>query len=141
MSTGRGLGRLDILLGEWSITSKKYPEGKGRLTAEWIEGGAYLRLEAGLEDPRFPATVQIIGADDAGEEYTSLYYDSRDVRRLYQMTIADGQWRSWRFAPGFSQRYIGHISADGKTISGNWEFSEDGKSWRVDFDLTYTRID
>jgi hypothetical protein len=56
------------------------------------------------------------------------------------MRVADGEWRAWREAPGFNQRYIGKISADGKTIAGQWEFSEDGKSWNVDFDLTYTKV-
>jgi len=37
------------------------------------------------------------------------------------------------------QRYIGKLSDDGRSITGRWEFSEDGKSWKVDFDLNYTK--
>lgn len=48
-------------------------------------------------------------------------------------------WRLWRAAPGFHQRFTGRLSEDGQTIRGRWEMSEDGREWRTDFDLTYTR--
>jgi hypothetical protein len=46
----------------------------------------------------------------------------------------------WREAPKFNQRYIGKITDGGKTIEGKWEFSEDGNSWEIDFDLTYSKV-
>ena len=55
------------------------------------------------------------------------------------MTVADGVWKMWRGAPGFNQRYVGKISDDRKTIIGQWEMSEDGKQWHVDFDLSYRK--
>jgi hypothetical protein len=55
------------------------------------------------------------------------------------MALAEGEWRIWREAPGFNQRYTGKLSDDGRSITGRWEFSEDGKSWNVDFDLNYTK--
>ena len=56
------------------------------------------------------------------------------------MTLVDGVWKIWRQAPRFNQRYIGKISGDGKAIAGQWEFSEDGKDWSVDFDLAYKKV-
>ena len=56
------------------------------------------------------------------------------------MSVTDGVWKVWRDAPGFNQRYIGKISEDGRSITGRWEFSEDGKSWKVDFDLNYEKV-
>ena len=41
----------------------------------------------------------------------------------------------------FSQRFTGTFSEDGRTIGGRWEIAEDGKTWRSDFDVTYTRIE
>ena len=70
-----------------------------------------------------------------------LYYDSRNVRRVYRMSVAGGIWKMWRDAPGFNQRYTGTISDDGKTIGGQWEMSPDGINWEVDFDLSYTKVD
>ena len=56
------------------------------------------------------------------------------------MSLRDGVWKLWRDAPGFSQRFEGRFSDDGKTISGRWEKSADGVQWEHDFDLTYTRV-
>jgi len=53
---------------------------------------------------------------------------------------ADGVWKLWRDAPGFSQRFTGTFSDDGRTIKGRWEKSGDGAQWDHDFDLTYTKV-
>ncbi|MEU6720487.1 hypothetical protein ABZ897_54310 [Nonomuraea sp. NPDC046802] len=49
------------------------------------------------------------------------------------------EWRLWREAPGFWQRYVGTISEDGTTITRAWEASADGRQWRHDFNLTYVK--
>ena len=131
----RVLGQLDV--GEWTSSSKKYREGRGRMAVAPIEGGKFLRIDARIEDERFPVSTQIVGGDDASDECIALYYDSRGVHRVYRMTVDIRTWKVWREAPGFNQRFTGHIT-DG-LIEGQWEFSEDGKSWKVDFDLTYTK--
>ena len=46
----------------------------------------------------------------------------------------------WRDTPGFSQRFEGNVSADGRTITAYWEKSFDGSQWEHDFDVTYTKI-
>ena len=69
-----------------------------------------------------------------------LYFDSRGVSRVYQMSLSDGVWKMWREAPGFSQRFMGTWSSDGRTIRGRWEESGDGSHWEHDFDLTYTKV-
>jgi len=85
-------------------------------------------------------TTSIMGFDDGSGEFRSLYTDSRGVHRIYQMSLDEGDsWRLWRAAPGFHQRFTGRLSEDGQTIRGRWEMSEDGREWRTDFDLTYTR--
>jgi hypothetical protein len=56
------------------------------------------------------------------------------------MSLSDGVWKLWRDAAGFSQRFEGMFSDDGKTISGRWEKSADGMQWEHDFDLTYTKV-
>ena len=55
------------------------------------------------------------------------------------MTLDGGQWKIWRQAPGFCQRYTGMISDDSTTITGAWEGSPDGREWTHDFGLTYTK--
>lgn len=135
-----GLEQLNVLIGEWAVASKKYPEGRGRTSVAATEDGKYLRIDSTNENPLFPQSTMLVGTDDDRDECGVLYYDSRDVRRVYQMTLAANEWRIWRQAPDFNQRFTGKISDDGQTIAAQWEMSEDGESWKVDFDLTYTKV-
>jgi len=137
--TGK-LEHLDVLIGEWTSSSKTYPEGRGLMKVAPTEDRKFLRIESRIEDERFPVSTQIIGGDDARDECTALYHDSRGVHRVYRTTVADGVWKVWREAPGFNQRFTGRIGDAGRTINGQWEFSEDGKSWKIDFDINYTKV-
>ena len=88
-------------------------------------------------DPAF--AIWTISRDETTKEYAMLYFDNRNVSRIYQMSLDRGTWKIWRDAPGFSQRFQGTISKDGKLIHASWEKSTDGKTWEHDFDMTYTR--
>jgi hypothetical protein len=107
----------------------------------WQEDGAFLVEHAAAEQPEFPSSTAMIGCDDTTEMYSMLYYDSRGIARIYQMTLRDGVWKQWRHAPGFSQRFEGTFSDDVKTITAHWEKSADGVQWELDFDLTYTKVE
>lgn len=133
------LSRLEALVGEWAVEVPQFPGQRGRAIFEWLEGGAYLRLHAAAPDPA-PTSTWVIGRDDSGDTYTALYYDSRGVSRVYQMSFGQGVWKLWREAPGFWQRYSGTLGDDGRSITGAWEKSPDGSSWELDFDLVYTRV-
>jgi hypothetical protein len=72
------------------------------------------------------------------------YFDARGVARLYAMTFDGDTWTLERteadFSPlDFQQRFIGRFSEDRTTIDGEWQTSEDGRVWKRDFGLTYTR--
>jgi hypothetical protein len=122
------------------MQSPQFPDGRGRVTFEWLEDGAFLIQRSNPEQGVFPASAMIIGRDDPLEIYSVLYHDSRGVSRIYQMSLRDNEWKMWRQAPGFSQRFFGTISADGKSIQARWEKSEDGMHWEHDFDLIYTKV-
>jgi hypothetical protein len=38
-----------------------------------------------------------------------LYFDSRSVSRIYQMSLSAGVWKLWREAPSFAQRFEGTL--------------------------------
>jgi hypothetical protein len=133
------LKQLEALIGEWEVEVPQFRGQRGRATFEWLDGGAYLRFHAVAPDPA-PTATWIVGRDDASETYTSLYYDSRRVSRVYQMSFGERVWKLWRDAPGFWQRFSGTLSDDGGSIRGAWEKSPDGSSWEHDFDLIYTRV-
>ena len=146
-----GLQALEPLIGDWDVEPIVAGRsiGIGRARFEWIESGAFLIQRSDAETPADAPpewkanspqpTTCVFGLDDTLGVFTMLYADSRSVSRVYQTTLADGRWTIWRDAPGFFQRFTGIFSPDGRTLDGAWEFSADGKSWRVDFQLVYRR--
>jgi hypothetical protein len=56
------------------------------------------------------------------------------------MSLRDGVWKLWRNAPGFSQRFEGQFSEDGRTITAYWEMSRDDATWQLDFHMTFTKV-
>jgi hypothetical protein len=138
------LGRLDVLVGEWALEATPpggppWPGG-GRATFEWHESGRHLVQRWTVELPEAPDGTAIIGCDAANGTYYQLYTDERNVCRVYEMSIGDGEWMLWRDGAPFPQRFIATISEDGKTIAGRWEKAEDGTNFETDFDFTYTKV-
>jgi len=141
------LERLAVFIGEWNIeiTSLRLQVDKtatvqGRATFDWIEGGAFLIEHFEISNPDFPRGISIIGPDDSAETYSMLYFDSRGVSRIYQMSLMNRVWNLWRDFPGFSQRFIGTFSEDDKIINARWEMSSDGSNWELDFNMMYTKV-
>ena len=135
--------RLEALVGEWTMHASPpggppWP-GEGRVTFDWLEGGPLLVQRWHVDLPEAPDGTAVIGCDGMSGTYYQLYTDERDVQRIYEMSLADGAWKLWRDGEPFSQRFEGSFSEDGQTITGRWEASEDGKDWKVDFNLTYTK--
>ena len=133
-----------VLIGTWNtVGTHPLVPGvtlHGRASFEWIEGGAFLiwRSEI-LDDPRFPSGIAVFGHDDAQEGCSIQYFDERRVSRIIQTTLSGNVWKTWRNAPGFSQRFTGTISEDGNTIVGVGELCEDDIHWKPDLSLTCTR--
>lgn len=146
--TNPALERLALFVGEWDleITSMSFQADpsaveRGHSSFDWLEGEAFLIQHSEISNPEFPRSVAIMGSDDAAGTYRMLYFDSRGVSRIYQMTFSGGIWTLWRDFPGFSQRFNGIFSEDGNTIIAYWEKSSDGVKWEHDFDLTYKKKD
>ena len=141
------LQRLGVLIGKWTIeiaSMSFHPDPsavvRGYTSFEWLEGGAFLIQHSEIPDTDFPRSVSILGPDDAAETYGMLYFDSRGVSRIYQMSFDGHTWKLWRDFPGFSQRFIGDFSQDRKIITARWEKSNDGSNWELDFRLTYAKV-
>ncbi len=143
--TNPSLKELEGLAGDWEMELSNAaflpsPSDRveGRVSFEWVEAGAFLLMR--MRAKSAPDAIWLISRDEASVEYKVFYYDARKVSRVYQMSFAEGAWKMWRQAPGFSQRYEGKVSQDGKTVSGHWEKSSDGASWEHDFDVRYRRL-
>jgi len=141
------LERLNVLAGEWNIeitAMSFHPDpsavAHGHTSFNWIQGGAFLLQNSEIPNSDFPRSIAVIGPDDAAETYCMLYFDSRGVSRIYQMSLSDRVWKLWRDFPGFSQRFTGTFSEDQNVITARWEKSTDGSSWDLDFRLLYTKV-
>ena len=136
---------LSALVGTWNtVGTHPLVPGKtfhGRTSFEWIEGGAFLIMRSRIDEPEIPSGIAIFGTDDATGECTMLYFDERGVSRRYEVAFLDNGWRWWRNDPEFSQRAVGTVAADGRTIVTRGEMSRDGERWEPDLALTYTRAD
>ena len=84
------------------------------------------------------ASASTAATPPIGTHY-QLYTDDRNVCRVYQMSIGNGEWTLWREGEPVNQRFTATISEDGNSIEGRWEYDE-GNGWQSDFDLVYTRV-
>jgi hypothetical protein len=141
----QALEELEVLVGEWSQEAippggEPWP-GEARATFEWLEGtdNRLLIERSTVEMPEAPDGVCVIGCDAAKGTYYQLYTDDRNVCRVYEMSIGNGEWKLWREGEPFNQRFTAKISEDGNRIEGRWE-ADEGDGWKTDFDLIYTRV-
>ena len=141
----QALKELEVLVGEWTQEAtppgaEPWP-GEARATFEWLEGSDNRLLieRSTVEMPEAPDGVCVIGCDAANGTYYQLYTDERNVCRVYEMSIGDGEWKLWREGEPFNQRFTAKISEDGNRIEGRWELDE-GDGWKTDFELIYTRV-
>jgi hypothetical protein len=114
--------------------------------------GAFIVFRSTGEPAELPDSIAIIGGAPEGDPQPMHYFDDRGVERRYLMTLDGSTWSIWRapeedwngpHGPGFNQRFIGEISADGNTIDGRWErgMGEAGDDWEIDFPLRYARTE
>jgi YHS domain-containing protein len=137
------LEHLEVLAGMWKV-EMVFPADpanivRGHVSFDWLEEGAFLAMRLPVETTGPQRSIWVIGRDDSVDTYSVLHFDPRGVSRIYQMSLERSEWKMWREAPSFSQRYVGTFSEDKNIITARWEKSGDGTNWEHDFDLTYTR--
>jgi hypothetical protein len=139
------LQSFSVLVGTWeTVGTHPLVPGKtfhGRTSFRWIEGGAFLQMHSQIDEPEIPTGIAIFGSDDSADSCTMLYFDERGVSRRYETRLRDNEWHQWRTDPEFSQRFVGTIAPDGRTIVCRGEYSRNGGKWEPDLALTYTRVE
>jgi hypothetical protein len=137
------LQSLSILIGEWkTIGHHPFFPGitlTGKTSFEWIENGAFIKMNSHIDHKDFPDGLAIFSSDDSTEEFTMLYFDERNVSRKYICTLKNNVWIWWRNDKEFSQRFTCEIKDDGNTIVSQGEMCRAGKQWEKDLELIYTR--
>ena len=139
----RALKEIEVLVGEWSQTAtpaggQPWP-GRPRLASNGLRAASFCSSVRPWRCRRRPTVSACYGCDAANGTYYQLYTDDRNVCRVYQMSIGNGEWKLWREGEPFNQRFTATISEDGNRIEGRWEYDE-GDGWKTDFDLVYTRV-
>ena len=132
-----------VLVGHWT-TEGAHPmipgvTLHGRISFEWILGGAFLLMRTEVDEPQIPSGLAILGTDDSSGACYLLYFDERGVSRKYDVSLNGGTWMWWRNDPEFSQRFTGTLSADRRAMTATGELSRKGGPWEPDLALTYTR--
>lgn len=142
----RALDDLAPLVGDWRVEIRNaewLDDGAsvaGRMSVTWLDGHAFLVLRSRAETGP-PASVQVVGRNEANPDYQALYTDDRGVSRVYTMTYTDAVWTQFRADPGFHQRFRAELSPDGRSWDGEWSKSHDGgETWLHDFYIFYTRV-
>ena len=133
----------DILIGTWETeaTHPQFDGGvvPGRVTFEWLEGGHYLIQRSTNDHELFPDGLCVIGPPEEGDDLLLEYFDSRGVRRTYNVSLEDGVLRWWRLGAGFDQRATGELRPD------EWVFqtqlAETPGEWKDDLRAVFRRVE
>ena len=142
----------EALIGDWRGEGELPVDPPMQLAVETsVERlGEFIVIRSVGQPAEMPDTISIIGGAPDGQPQPMHYFDERGFKRLYLTTLEGATWRIWRApgddwngpdGPGFNQRFIGEISADGRTIRGRWErgLGDAGDQWETDFPLEYVR--
>jgi hypothetical protein len=147
MKKNNALNELQFLIGNWktkvynaSFLNSPSEEIIGKTSFEWFEDETFIIVRSELMENGPPGAVSIINRDDANGQCVMIYYDSRGVSRIYNMSFADKIWKLWRDAPGFNQKFEGAVSDNVNIIDAAWYAMEDGKTWVHDFNIRYEKL-
>ena len=146
------MDEFEPLIGEWRAEGQVPIEPplniRGIATFERL--GELMVFRTAGEPAEVPDSLSIIGGAPDGDAQPMHYFDTRGVKRLYLTKIEGKTWTIWRDpgedwngpnGPGFNQRFIGEISADGNSIEGRWErgMGDAGDQWEIDVPINYFR--
>jgi hypothetical protein len=109
----------------------------GSPTYEWLEDGFFLAAQWDIAFIHYQnGGIVIVGYDASSPLCPLHYFDSEGDLHTFQMSLSDGILT----ITGESERFVGTFSDDGSTITGYWEQSTDGVSWRYLCDEEFTRV-
>jgi hypothetical protein len=132
------------LIGDWTLemTHPAFPDVivKGQARFEWLNGERFLVQRAENDHPDFPDSLSVIGVMEGEHELSMQYFDSRGVHRIYRVVFDGKELELWRDDPGFAQRIVMKLSADGARFGGVWQLNQNGQGFRDDAAITYRRL-
>lgn len=136
------LAALAFLVGEWTTTGSHPmlpgPPLQGRTSFAWSDGGAFLVMRSQVDHPQVPDGVAYFGSDDHADIFTMIYFDEREVSRIYNVTAGDGSLTWSREDTELAQTMTLTLQPDGN-ILGQGRMAQDGGTWGNDLSQTFSR--
>lgn len=136
------LAQLDRLVGVWR-TDIAMLDADGNEAARfhatdtyrWMPGRHFLLHDVdAVMDGQTIQSLEIIGLDAATGAYQSRNYDNAGSISDYTAAMLGDAWS----IDGETERFRGHLSADGKVLAGRWERLDAG-AWLAWMNVTLTR--
>jgi hypothetical protein len=130
----------EALIGTWDTESKHRlvdETVRGDVSYEWLEGGHFVVVRSHNDHDMFPDAICVIGVPEHGDDLLMEYFDSRGVRRTYNVTLEDGVLRTWRDQANFDQRATAELGPDEFVMLT--ELAEQPGEWIEDMRTTYRR--
>jgi hypothetical protein len=134
------LAPFEALIGTWSTEAKHRLVDEvvpGSSTFEWLEGGHFVVMRSDNDHELFPDAISVIGRPESGEGLALEYFDSRGVRRTYEVSLENGVLRWWRNQPGLDQRSYAKLRPD--SFEFVHQLAETPGEWKDDLKTTYRR--
>jgi hypothetical protein len=134
------LAPLAFLVGEWR-TSGTHPllpdvQLEGTTSFAWHEGGAFLAMRSHVDEPRFPDGLAFFGSDDRAGSFIMIYFDEREISRIYAVEIGDRRITWSRDDPQLAQSVTVTAQPDGTLVSEG-RMSQDGGPWGADLSQVF----
>lgn len=142
MSDTSDISAFDVLIGTWH-TEATHPTlpgvvVHGTTSFAWLEGEAFVIQRSHNDHEQFPDAIAVIGPPEDGGDLLMEYFDSRGVRRTYDIGLEDGVLQVSRDHPSFDQRYSATL-ADAE-FTGLWQVAETPGAWTDDLAVAYRRV-
>jgi hypothetical protein len=126
---------LDRLVGTWNVSG----EAEGQVSYEWIEDGLFLMQRVDLDQGgQKNKGIEIIRYDEETGTLRSVFFTHTGKVLEYEYEMEDDTLIISMNIPGVCGEYIGTFSADGRSYTGSWEWSQDGRL--MGYDTTMTRL-
>jgi hypothetical protein len=142
--------RLEPYVGAWTTTGRAFetplgPEGTLEVTDtfEWLSGGQFLvhRLDGHLDDKEI-SCIEMFWYDAANEVFAIQTYYNNGTMNAWLFAEEEGAWvrtGEWAVEDVTMKARLTSRFTDPDTIEGKWEYSEDGRTWNVFWEVVSKR--
>lgn len=137
------LAALAFLVGEWTTVGSHPmlpgPPLQGNTSFGWSDGGAFLVMRSQVDQPQVPDGVAYFGSDEHAGIIVMIYFDERQVSRIYNVIVGDGSVMWSREDAELAQTMTLTLQPDG-TIRGQGRMSQNGGAWGDDLSQTFSPV-